>query len=92
LPGGAKGIAYVAWLSDNDSRGYALYLRTFSIAKGWLTPPVRISKGFGNNGVWPGDTFGISTRSANSLVVSWGSAVSPDTESNIYAVPVKVSF
>jgi hypothetical protein len=92
VAGGAKGIAYVAWLSDSDSRGYALYLRTFSITKGWLGPPVRISKGFGNNGVWPGDTFGISTRSSNSLVVSWGSAVSPDSQSNIYAVPVKVSF
>jgi hypothetical protein len=90
--GGANGIAYVAWLSDSDSLGYALYLRTFSIAKGWLTPPVRISKGFGNSGVWPGDTFGISTTNPNRLVLSWGSAVSPDNQPNIYAVPVKVSF
>ena len=92
VAGGANGIAYVAWLSDSDSRGYALYLRTFSITKGWLTPPVRISKGFGNSGSWPGDTFGISTRSPNSLVVSWGSTLSTDNQPNIYAVPVKVSF
>ena len=92
VAGGANGIAYVAWLSDSDSRGYALYLRTFSITKAWLTPPVRISKGFGNSSVWPGDTFGISTTNPNRLVLSWGSAVSPDTQSNIYAVPVKVSF
>ena len=92
VAGGANGIAYVAWLSDSDSRGYALYLRTFSITKGWLSPPVRISQGFGNSGVWPGDTFGISTTNPNRLVLSWGSAVSPNNESNIYAVPVKVSF
>jgi len=82
----------VAWLSDSDPSGYALYLRTFSITQGWLSPPVRISKGFGQSGIWPGDTFGISTRSPNSLVLSWGSGVPPDTEGNIYAVPVKVSF
>jgi hypothetical protein len=89
--GGANGIAYVAWLSDSDSRGYALYLRTFSITKGWLTPPVRISKGFGASSVWPGDTFGISIRNSNNLVLSWGSAIS-NGEADIYAVPVKVSF
>ena len=92
VAGGANGIAYVAWLSDSDSRGYAMYLRTFSITKGWLTPPVRISKGFGNSGVWPGDTFGISTRNPNSLVLSWGSTLPTDNQPNIYAVPVKVSF
>ena len=92
VAGGANGVAYVAWLSDSDSRGYALYLRTFSIAKGWLGPPVRISKGFGDSSVWPGDTFGISTRSPGKLVLSWGSAVAPNGEDNIYAVPVKVTF
>lgn len=90
--GGANGIAYVAWLSDSDSRGYALYLRTFSITKGWLGPPVLVSTGFGNSGVWPGDTFGITAKTSTSLVFSWGSAVSPDSESNIYGVPVKVTF
>ncbi len=84
--GGANGIAYVAWLSDSDPSGYALYLRTFSITKGWLGKAVRISKQFGDSGTWPGDTFGISIRNPNSLVLSWGS------NSNIYAVPVKVSF
>lgn len=92
VAGGANGIAYVAWLSDSDPRGYAVYLRTFSITKGWLTPPVRISKDFGDSTVWPGDTFGISITNPNRLVLSWGSAVTPNTESNIYAVPVKVSF
>jgi hypothetical protein len=92
VAGGANGIAYVAWLSDSDSRGYALYLRTFSIKKGWLSPPVRISTGFGDSSVWPGDTFGISTTNPTRLVLTWGSAVPPDNQPNIYAVPVKVSF
>lgn len=86
VAGGANGIAYVAWLSDSDPSGYALYLRTFSITKGWLGPAVRISKQFGDSSVWPGDTFGISTRNPRSLVVSWGS------NANIYAVPVKVTY
>jgi hypothetical protein len=92
VAGGANGIAYVAWLSDSNANGYALYLRTFSITQGWLGPAVRVSKGFGNRSVWPGDTFGISIRNSNSIILSWGSAVSPSTESSIYAVPVKVSF
>jgi hypothetical protein len=92
VAGGADGIAYVAWLSNSDSRGYALYLRTFSIKKGWLSPPVRISKGFGDSSVWPGDTFGISTTNPTRLVLTWGSGVPPDNQPNIYAVPVKVSF
>jgi len=87
VAGGANGIAYVAWLSDSDPDGYALYLRTFSITQGWLSQPARISKQlFGDSGTWPGDTFGISIRNPNSLVLSWGS------NGNIYAVPVKVSF
>ena len=92
VAGAANGIAYVAWLSDSDPRGYAVYLRTFSITKGWLTPPVRISKGFGSSSLWPGDTFGISTRNPSRLILSWGSALPPDDQPNIYAVPVKVSF
>jgi hypothetical protein len=84
--GGSRGIAYVGWLADNSPRGYALYLRPFSITKGWLSGPVRVSRTFGNSAVWPGDTIGISlepTPSATpgspqrppAVVVSWGSAV-----------------
>jgi hypothetical protein len=83
--GGSRGIAYVGWLANNSSRGYALYLRPFSISKGWLSGPIRVSQTFGNSAVWPGDTFGISLEPAPSttsgpppppqVVVSWGSAV-----------------
>jgi hypothetical protein len=84
VAGGRPGTAYAGWLADSSPRGYALYLRPFSIAKGWLSGPVRVSRAFGNRKVWPGDTFGISTLPATDalsrqggqrLVVSWGSAV-----------------
>ena len=84
--GGRPGIAYVGWLANNSARGYALYLRPFSIRKGWLSGPIRVSRTFGNSAVWPGDTFGISLeptpghtseprRPGSSVVVSWGSGV-----------------
>jgi hypothetical protein len=85
VAGGSRGVAYVGWLADNSPRGYALYLRPFSIRKGWLSGPVRVSQTFGNSAVWPGDTFGISLEPTPSptsgpppppmVVVSWGSGV-----------------
>src|SRR3954451_4079840 len=48
VAGGAAGTAYVSWLSDSDPRGYAEYLRTFSLAQGWLSAPVRVSQEFGD--------------------------------------------
>jgi hypothetical protein len=84
VTGGRAGTAYVGWLADSSPRGYALYLRPFSIKKGWLSGPLRVSPRFGDRKVWPGDTFGISMQppagSSGSgwqrVVVSWGSAVS----------------
>ena len=32
VAGAGPGEAYVAWLSSSDPRGYALYLRTFSVS------------------------------------------------------------
>jgi hypothetical protein len=52
-----------------------MYLRVFSINKGLLTQPIRISNLYGDASVWPGDTLGISTLSSNELVVSWGSGI-----------------
>ena len=37
VAGGSAGIAYVGWLADNAAGGYAEYLRTFSVARGWLS-------------------------------------------------------
>jgi hypothetical protein len=96
VTGAGSGKAYVAWLSSSSPHGYALYLRTFSIsadggAGGWLSDAVQISRQFGNPKVFPGDTFGITTFSTTSLVLSWGSAVpSSGGKTAVFAAPVKV--
>ena len=85
--GGAAGTVYVAWLAGSDPAGYALYVRPFSIAHGWLSDQVRVSTAFGSTAVWPGDTFGISALAPTKLAVSWGSAVDGVT-SEIFATTV----
>jgi hypothetical protein len=91
VAGGGAGTAYVGWLSSSDPRGYAQYLRAFSIKSGWLSAPVQVSTEFGDTSVWPGDTFGIATLSPTDLVLSWGSAT-PSTakKSDIFAARVAV--
>ncbi len=89
--GGSPGIVYVAWLSDRRPRGYAEYLRPYSIAHGWIASARRISRRFGDIRVWPGDTFGITTVSSTRVLLSWGSAVrGTHGESEIFAAPVKL--
>ena len=92
VAGGGDGVAYVSFFSSADPRGYAEYLRTFSITRGWLSDPVRVSPEFGSTAVWPGDTFGISTLSPGHLVLSWGGDT-PTTgkTSEIFAAPVTVT-
>jgi hypothetical protein len=96
VDGAGPGKAYVAWLSSSDPRGYALYLRTFSIdahggAGGWLSGTARISRQFGNPQDGPCDTFGIATFSRKVLELSWGSAI-PGSHGNpsVFAAPVKL--
>jgi BNR/Asp-box repeat protein len=72
VAGGPAGSAYLSIFSGADPRGYAEYLRTFSIKHGFGTP-LQVSKEFGDTSVWPGDTFGISTLPGR-VVLSWGSA------------------
>ena len=91
VAGGPVGIAYVGWLTNRRPHGYAEYLRTFSIAQGWLSAPRRISRRYGNPRVWPGDTFGIATTSPTQVVLSWGSAVRGERgNSEIFARPVTI--
>jgi hypothetical protein len=93
VAGGGSGIAYVSFFSGADPRGYADYLRTFSIPRGWLSEPVRVSPEFGDTSVWPGDTFGISTLSPTRVVASWGSATaSTAKKSAIFAASVAVQL
>ena len=95
VAGAGPGKAYVAWLSNSDPRGYALYLRAFSISASrdgrWLSAAVRVSRKFGNPDDFPGDTFGIAASSPAALAVSWGSAV-PGSRGNasVSAAPVTV--
>jgi hypothetical protein len=92
VAGGGAGTAYVSFFSSSDPRGYAQYLRTFSISRGRLSAPVQVSPEFGDTSVWPGDTFGISTLSPGHVVLSWGSATpSTGKKSDIFAATVTVS-
>jgi len=89
VTGGGFGTAYVGWLSDSDPRGYALYLRPFSLTNGWLAPAQQISTLFGTSTVWPGDTFGLSTIDPNNVMTSWGSAaLGNGKKSDIFATKV----
>ena len=73
VTGGGSGTAYVTWLSDSNPAGYALFLRAFSVTRGWLSGPAQISADYGSSAVWPGDTTGLSVLSPTDIVASWGS-------------------
>jgi len=91
VAGGDSGIAYVTWLANSDPRGYALYMRTFSITRGWLSAPFQVSTQFGDPSVWPGDTTGLSPLGAGQVSVSWGSAVDArNKKSDIYSTTISV--
>ena len=94
VAGGGKGIAYVSWLSSSNPAGYGLYLRAFSIGRGWLSGPVQVSAHYGDTSVWPGDTTGLSALSPTDVVASWGSdypAIS-GKQDEIYAANVAASL
>ena len=93
VTGGGSGIAYVGFFSGANPAGYADYLRTFSITRGFLTAPLQVSPEFGDIAVWPGDTFGLSTLSPTDVVMSWGSATtSTKDKSDIFAAPIGVQL
>jgi hypothetical protein len=78
------GHAYVAWQTPVRRKGYATFLRRFSIGRGWTARAKRVSRRYGNRRIWPGDTLGLSTR-GRSAIVSWGSATTKRRVSQIYA-------
>jgi hypothetical protein len=97
VTGAGPGVADVAWQADNSPRGYATYLRPFSITRGWLAPAIRVSSQFGNKKIWPGDTFGLSILpgghgrlGSGRVALSWGSAVGSHKDSEIYARQVRL--
>jgi hypothetical protein len=91
---GGGGIAYISWLSDSNPAGYALYLRTFSITRGWLSGPTQISASFGDSTVWPGDTTGLSALSPTDIIASWGSdyPAASGNKAEIYAANVAATL
>jgi hypothetical protein len=94
VTGAGSGIAYVSWLSDSNPAGYALFLRAFSVTRGWLSGPAQITADYGSSAVWPGDTTGLSVLSPTDVVASWGSDY-PDVSGNqaeIYAADVAVTL
>ena len=84
VAGEGPGRADVGWLSSAPG-GWALYLRPFSVAKGWLSAPVRVSPELGASAIWPGDTFGITSLQSHDgagsgvtttdIALTWGSAL-----------------
>lgn len=67
------GNVYVGWQTRVPHRGYATYLRRLALGAGWTGSAKRISKKYGSKKLWPGDTFGLSTK-GGSAFVSWGSS------------------
>ena len=97
VAGAGQGAAIVAWQADNSPRGYATYLRRFSIRRGWLGPAIRVSRQFGHKKIWPGDTFGLTVLShghspfaPDRVALSWGSAVGSHKNSEIYSAVVRL--
>jgi hypothetical protein len=91
VTGGSRGLAYVAWQTSASPRGYATYVRPFSITKGWLAKAARISPRFGNLKVWPGDTIGLAhLPHSRRLPVSWGGAPGTSRTSEIWATVVRM--
>jgi len=78
VAGGRPGIAYVAslkggpFLTARSPRRFSLYLRVFSVHRGWLSSPIRVSRTYGNRHGWPGDTIGISVLPGHRVMLSWG--------------------
>jgi hypothetical protein len=91
VAGGPSGIAYVSTLTSSDPRGYAIYLRAFSLTRGWLSAPFQVSTQFGDTSTWPGDTTGCSYLGGGRVALSWGSAVdAKNKKDDIYAASVTV--
>lgn len=91
--GGPSGVAYVAWLSSSDPAGYGLYLRTYRIGAGWISPVTQVSTAFGDTSVWPGDTIGIATLSPTTLSLAWGSAIpGGNKKSDVFTTTVGVTL
>jgi len=80
---------YVAWQTIVRGKGYATFVRRYTVGGGWDFPAVRVSPAYGNPKIWPGDTFGLSTKNG-SAILSWGSAINGRPSSDIYASAIRL--
>jgi hypothetical protein len=70
---GANSSVYVAWMADNTS-GWSTYFQVYSDQGTVLSPPMIVSGSIGLNGIWGGDTLGI-TSVKDGVSLSWGYAI-----------------
>ena len=84
-----SGNIYVGWQTVVSGKGYATFLRRYSVGHGWTGPATRISPAYGKAKVWPGDTLGLSAIGGTAFV-SWGSAVGDRPTSNIWFSTAKL--
>lgn len=87
-PVGRRNV-YVGWQTVVRGKGYATFLRRYALGRGWTGRAKKVSPAYGNVAIWPGDTFGLSTRSGRALV-SWGSAVKNRPVSDIWFATAKL--
>ena len=74
---------YVAWQTVVPRKGYGTFLARYALGRGWTAPARKVSPAYGRPKVWPGDTFGLSTR-GGTAILSWGSAVKGRAGSEIW--------
>jgi hypothetical protein len=91
VAGGAAGTAYISIFSSADPRGYAEYLRSFTVAGERLSDVVRVSTWFGDTSYWPGDTFGISVPGPGKVALSWGMSPGSDQSEVVQEALVSAS-
>lgn len=84
-----SGNVYVAWQTIVRGKGYATFARRYAVGEGWTGAARKVSHAYGNPKIWPGDTFGLSTRN-NSAILSWGSANNRRNTSAIYSTAVEL--
>ena len=82
-PAGPRNV-YVAWQTVVPGKGYATFLRRYAVGSGWTGPAKRMSPAYGKPKIWPGDTFGLSSK-GGAAILSWGSAIKGHVSSEIYS-------
>ena len=87
-PAGRRNV-YVGWQTVVRGKGYATFLRRYSLGRGWTGRAKKVSPAYGSVAIWPGDTFGLSTRGGTALL-SWGSAVKNRPVSDIWFATAKL--